>query len=387
MSKQHLKFLDGLRGLAALYVLVAHARWLLWEGYSEGYVQHPEAYPLPAKLLMYFFSTFRYGHAAVMLFFVLSGFVIHLRYAKQLNAQPDSAHFDWIPFVVRRFRRLYPPLLFAILLTLVLDSLGAALGFPIYFQQTAYPLVNANVTSSHDLSRLFEALFLIPESGDWGTNGPLWSLKYEWWFYMIYPLLWMISKVSIKAATGVMVAAFCLSFLLVSDWLTPARVIFSSMIVWWLGALLADIYSGRLKVSLWLVSLLIVLLPFGIFVSEWVSQTSTAVPDALIDVVWGLGFMGLIAACLGWQRRGGSLKLLEWFKPIGDFSYSLYITHFPILAFISGYLLTQAPLLPRYFEWVFIGSAISILFAYGVHFVVERPFLSESRLVIRLGRT
>src|SRR5665213_1414486 len=35
--EKYLQFLDGLRGLAALYVMVGHARWLLWEGYREGF--------------------------------------------------------------------------------------------------------------------------------------------------------------------------------------------------------------------------------------------------------------------------------------------------------------------------------------------------------------
>ena len=85
-----LRFLDGLRGLAALYVMIGHARWLLWEGYSEGYLQHPDSYSQAGKALVYFFSIFRYGREAVLFFFVLSGFVIHLRYARKLKAEVGS---------------------------------------------------------------------------------------------------------------------------------------------------------------------------------------------------------------------------------------------------------------------------------------------------------
>src|SRR4029077_1171968 len=82
--RARLAFLDGLRGLAAFYVMVGHARMLLWEGYSEGFLKHPSNYSIGAKAVVYFFSFFRYGYQVVLLFFVLSGFVIHLRYAKQL---------------------------------------------------------------------------------------------------------------------------------------------------------------------------------------------------------------------------------------------------------------------------------------------------------------
>ena len=87
-------FLDGFRGLAAFYVMVGHARWLLWEGYSQGFQKHPESYTAINKALMYFFSLFKYGHEAVLFFFVLSGFVIHLRYAKRIAEQGASAKFD-----------------------------------------------------------------------------------------------------------------------------------------------------------------------------------------------------------------------------------------------------------------------------------------------------
>ena len=141
-SFSSLIFLDGLRGLAAFYVMVGHARWLLWEGYSVGFQKHPASYSTINKALMYFFSLFKYGHEAVLFFFVLSGFVIHLRYARQMKEQGNEAKFDWAAFVWRRARRLYPPLLAALGLTFILDSIGKAHGFAIYHQATPYPIIN-----------------------------------------------------------------------------------------------------------------------------------------------------------------------------------------------------------------------------------------------------
>src|SRR5438552_18554076 len=89
----NLQFVDGLRGLAALYVMVGHARWLLWEGYSEGFLKHPQDYSIFNKALVYLFSLFKYGHEAVLFFFVISGFVIHLRYAQALAAHGTAARF------------------------------------------------------------------------------------------------------------------------------------------------------------------------------------------------------------------------------------------------------------------------------------------------------
>ena len=120
-----LAFLDGLRGLAALYVMLGHARWLLWEGFAAGYLQHPEQYPPLSKVMAYFWLAFDYGHQAVIFFFVLSGFVIHLRYAKAIKQEGETAVFDLGPFFFRRFRRIYPLFLLAMAVTLLLDAIGS----------------------------------------------------------------------------------------------------------------------------------------------------------------------------------------------------------------------------------------------------------------------
>jgi peptidoglycan/LPS O-acetylase OafA/YrhL len=366
-----LLFLDGLRGLAAFYVMVGHARWLLWEGYSEGFQKHPASYSAINKALMYFFSLFRYGHEAVLFFFVLSGFVIHLRYARRMAEQGMAAKFDWSAFVWRRARRLYPPLLAAMGLALMVDTIGKSGGFAIYSQSTPYPVINTSVVSHLDGVTLLGNLAFVMNTyvPVFGCNGPLWSLKFEWWFYMIYPLFWLLSRRSIALATSLMAGLFAVSYF-PSGW--PLRLlhdVFTAMLAWWLGALLADIFAGRLKWRWQWVA-------FGAGVAGVMAMCCAG---PLKTIGMGLIFSAVLAGGFLLQERKIRLLWLERLKPLGDMSYTLYVTHFPILVLAGGWLMSRSPkgLLPQHFGWVFAGMAATMLVAYALHFIVERPFLSR----------
>ena len=80
-----------------------------------------------------------------------------------------------------------------------------------------------------------------------GSDGPLWSLNYEWYFYLLYPLVFLIERRSIRMASLALVALSVLGYAPVwPDALLWFRGVCQLMIVWWLGALLADRFAGRL---------------------------------------------------------------------------------------------------------------------------------------------
>lgn len=368
-----IRFLDGLRGLAALYVMIGHARWLLWEGYSQGFKTHPQDYTLLEKIGVYGLSLFSYGHEAVLLFFVLSGFVIHLSYSKKLF-RDQSTNFDTVSFFWRRIRRIYPPFLFTLVLTYVLDTIGQRAGYSIYFGQTPNELINHNIRTDHSFINLLGNLFFYenPRIGIWGTNGPLWSLKYEWWFYMLYPILFLVNRRNIKAAIFLVLFLFAAGTVLGMLQQAFFFSVFQMLLFWYLGAIAADIYTGRFKISYRVLSVFTLGLPLGLMMSKFYPGL------ILTEFAWSLGFFGLINAVIGYNStRQQPIRLtgLAW---LGNCSYTLYIIHFPLFVLFNGLLLAQnGNQMPKSLTYCFIGIFGAVALAYLLHFIIEQPFISK----------
>ena len=376
----NIRFLDGLRGIAALIVLIGHARLLLWEGYSTGFKVHSEAYSTLDKALMLALSPFRYGHEMVVLFFILSGFVIHLRFANQTNRVPLSLKIFWY----KRLKRLYPPLLFAFLLTFILDSVGKSHGWGIYFQQTPYENINRDIVSITEGSVFVgNLLFLMSVYvTTFGSNVVTWSLMYEWWFYVLYPLFYyLILKIGFKKTSSLVLILFLISFFKAQ--LAPLLLwkVLNSFVIWWLGAGLVEIWVNRATTTRKLYAFLpycVCVLPIAFYLKEKNIESLYQI----LDFIFGIGFTGLIAVCLQLNPRHIIIRVLNFLKPLGDCSYTLYLIHVPIFVFVSGWLINSNGVLPKNQYYVIIGSILVTILAYLLHFIIEIPFAKSKRKAV-----
>ncbi len=354
--------LNGIRGLAALYVLIGHARWLLWEGYREGYLLHPQSYNQASKILVSLLAFFGKGHVAVILFFVLSGFVIHYSIIKR-----EKNKLDILDYFKRRFLRIYPPLLFCMLLTLVLDLTGKYIyGYSIYFQSTPVPLINENIISNLNWITAIGNLLMVQGiyTHVWGTNGPLWSLMYEWWFYMLYPCIFYLYKKNRYLSYSVV----WLLFIIASNGLFDnklASAVFNYLLCWSLGALLADVLLERISLHWFIVPLVICLIELCIKGDS----------PVIIDTLTGFVFTALLFALLKFKALFSLHRVFDWFNLLGDYSYTLYVIHLPILVMINGIVLNlTGNKMPQNFYIMFISIAFVLAVAYLIHFFTEIPF-------------
>jgi len=364
--------LNGIRGLAALYVLIGHARWLLWEGYKEGYLLHPQSYNQASKILVSLLAFFGKGHVAVILFFVLSGFVIHYSIIKR-----EKNKLDILDYFKRRFLRIYPPLLFCMLLTLVLDLTGKYIyGYSIYFQSTPVPLINENIISNLNWITAIGNLLMVQGiyTHVWGTNGPLWSLMYEWWFYMLYPCIFYLYKKNRYLSYAVV----WLLFIIASNGLFDnklASAVFNYLLCWSLGALLADVLLERISLHWFIVPLVICLIELCIKGDS----------PVIIDTLTGFVFTALLFALLKFKALFSLHRVFDWFNLLGDYSYTLYVIHLPILVMINGIVLNlTGNKMPQNFYIMFISIAFVLAVAYLVHFFTEIPF--RRKIVARVNK-
>lgn len=148
--------LDTLRFLAALSVVAAHASQLAYTGVNRG-------------------ELVALGRMGVVVFFILSGFVIAY--------VCDAKHLGWRDYLVARLARLHSVFIAALLLTAVADSVGRILSPAVYLGTGAPPGIDTVFKFPLFVAFLHESG---PHGMRWLSNGPLWSIAYEFWYYLLF---------------------------------------------------------------------------------------------------------------------------------------------------------------------------------------------------------
>jgi len=311
-------YLDLLRYFAALMVYLFHA----------GHFSH---YRLP------FFGT--YGGLGVAVFFVLSGFVIAF--------SSTGKRRDIVDYFIARFARLWSVALPAILLTLVLDTVGQWLALSAYAPMQPYPAYKWIAASGITALFLNEIWFL----DIWlGTNGPFWSLSYEFWYYAIFATLIYFRGWQRVAMAGLVM---CIA--------GPGIII--AFPVWLLGVGLFHLLHKHVsadRTRLGLGALLVSIVCLTLYIMMGGSKIFTALPIAypLANLKsWGINFwpqsyvVGFFIALniYGFARmqrvfRSPSEQTVRLVRTTAETSFGLYLFHYPLMYFCKAILaVAQVP--------------------------------------------
>lgn len=331
VSPQLSGFLDFVRWLAALLVVLGHVRLLWCAEYAN--IQNK------SFLIKIFYFLTGFGSEAVMVFFVLSGFLVGGGALRKWRVGKYSAS----DYFISRFSRIYTVLLPALVCGGILDWFGLQYfnGTGIYTNSPAYhtPLLNFYIANNLDWATFLANLANLQGilTSHFGSNGPLWSLAYEWWYYCLFglileafskksadPILWVFASAALLALTAL-----------------PAKLLLY-MLVWGTGAWAATLDPQRFKFSplagcVLFVSLLIGSRLFHILLDGYVDHFAGSmfirfVPNLLLAA----GFSLLIIALR--NRSYTAIRSLAFHKLMADFSYTVYLMHVPLLVLIAAIL-------------------------------------------------
>ena len=299
MRKATSLYLDILRVTAALVVFAGHCTQL-W---------YPEVFGYMMKA----------GHDAVVVFFVLSGYVI--AYSTLSKARGVKS------YVLARLSRLYSVVLPALALTALLLVIGQAIN-PAYY---------AEFSRGYEGRRFFLSAFFLQESWRLSasppTNAPLWSLGYEFWYYAFFAAAVFLKSPRVKWLVIISLA------------LVVGYKVLLLMPIWMMGVALYR-YGDRINISR-----TIARVGFFLALAAFVGL-ATYMPDLPVhhgfepfyySGAFITDFMtGTVLSAGIWlfDRGFGEMAVNEPFERgirwIADHTFSLYLYHFPLIVFVTG---------------------------------------------------
>lgn len=336
-GQSRLVWIDGLRGLAAMLVLLNHAP-LLWHTLQLS----PRAFVLgeaSVRLLGHL------GAIGVQLFFCITGFLF-------VGKLMQAREVDWTHFFLQRIRRLAPAYAVTVLVVLLLAAV---------LNPSADILGNAMAALPAMLSF---GLYPLPAVGDFDTKrllGMNWTLAMEWRFYVMLPVLYALTRL-LRLPVWLGIGAVAIGFATVAG-----LGVWVFFVVGATSALLRDrelpAHWQPLAKTLVATVLLSTLL-------HW--EAASTAPQ-----VHGLHIALLFVGCTITRPA-----LLAARAPValGTVSYSLYLLHLCVIFVVVGFthaFIYDVTLLP---PWAFglllmVATAAAVGMAAISHHVVERPFI------------
>lgn len=315
-------FLDLARGLAAITVFASHLRVPLFRGYPA----LPSEQQVWWVQLWYFVTGF--GFEAVVVFFVLSGYLVAGFGAGRLKA----GTFRPTDYFIDRFSRLYVVLIPALVLTVLFDALGdrfTTTGFwsaanPVVLEKFQNSFIAADTPAIFLCNAVMLQSFACPVLG---SNIPLWTLSFEFWFYICF---------GIFALSVLYPAGRWLGAIFLMSALALLGYGFILMLTVWLMGLAAFLVRPRPRLAAPILSL-------GCFLAVLVVSrfVGTGKPVAgvqdLVIIALGLSFTWVL---LSFREKSPTwLARIQWpAANLAGYSYSLYIIHFPTMLLVIGLL-------------------------------------------------
>ncbi len=339
--------LDAIRGIAALVVMFDHCHNLFFVDY--GTALRSSAHPHLMYLLYAFGSG---GREAVVVFFVLSGYLIGGSVFRSL----DQGRWGWKSYLTHRFVRLWLVLIPALVLCAFWDTARLALG------GASGPGLLQAVHADGVTLKLFLSNVSFLQSvrtTTFGSDRVLWSLAAEFWYYMLFPLGLLALRRAVPTRARL---AYAVGFVVVAVFV--GRPLIGLFPVWLYGVLLARLKPPKLGAMVrWVSAAVFVVVFFAFAMMPW--------PWRIFKMDYALGLVTLLFLWIvlsATQRMDQDTGVVRGTRKLAGSSYSLYLVHYPFLAFMSLWVGAQERWwpAPRYLTAGAGFCALAVLYSFGV---------------------
>ncbi|AJH18386.1 acyltransferase family protein [Bacillus mycoides] len=317
------KELDSLRGIAAIIVLLGHFLAL---------------FPILGKKVMYstfgaYFSILWQGHSAVIIFFVLSGFVLSLPFYK-------GTEFNYLKYLIKRVCRIYIPYI-----VILFIAIGIKLGIHSKIGTIPGLVQWGSWNIEVSFNRVMDHILFLREFNSDAFIMVIWSLVHEMRISIVFPLIiFLLLRVNWKVSIGIAMFLSVIGYLLMknipSEFNMPVStnyfitLHYSSMFI--IGALLAKnreylvskIINSKVKYILLPLGLLFFSYPRIPFMllSKLIGEIDYDLYLIIIDWYICFGAVLIILSALS-SKLFSKLLLIKPVQFIGEISYSLYLVH------------------------------------------------------------
>jgi peptidoglycan/LPS O-acetylase OafA/YrhL len=356
------EFLDGLRGLSALYVVFYHGQ--LFSGHTREYLTS-SFFPITTFL--------SFGHFSISIFIVLSGFCLTIPLAASTERQLKGG---FKRYITRRFTRIVPPYYIALgiflLLILSVPLLQTA-------QNTAW---DSKIPVT--LQSIIAHIFLIHNfSYEWlyKIDGPMWSVATEWQIYFLFPILiWAWNKFGLTAS---FILAMAIGFIvsrklaIMHPWylglfamgMVASIICFSKESVF---TKLNQYFNWRLISKVASIAMVITIPLFSY------KHVSIFLLESYMGLLVSLILINFTLIEINSHKKPIMLKILNSKAAgfLGLISYSIYLIHSPILGLFNLIALQyDININLRLLMMFFIFIPITLIICYIFHIAVERRFI------------
>lgn len=353
--------LDIIRGLSALLVCVGHLRNVFFVDYSK--LDHN---PNLFEKIFYFITSL--GHEAVLMFFLISGFLVGGSIIKNIH------NFSFKIYLINRLSRLWIVLLPALFLTYLIDTQILFENKDLFSGKYFDVIHSGPKLSSYDLSvfTFLGNLFFLQNIffNTYGTIDPIWSLANEFWYYIIFPLFLMVLGLIKSNNYKIIISSFLIILIF---YFLPMNII-KYFLIWLLGVIIYfPVYKYKIT-NFNLIIFLILLTTFGaILILSKLIFFDVFYNDLIISlsgfflIIYSFNFNININVNL-------KTKINFIFIHLSNFSYSLYLIHFPLcLVIFSKFLKFEKNSLNiQNFFYYLLYLFIIVLCSFLFWFIFER---------------